>query len=104
MKTIFIITLFFLFVSFPPDVPAQDYTNLNLPEGVKLRIGKGRITAIAYSPDSNQFAVASTVGIWKYDALTGEELNFFMGHKNRISSMCYSPDGKTIASGSWDNT
>ena len=26
------------------------------------------------------------------------------GHKERVTSVAYSPDGKTVASGSWDNT
>ena len=40
----------------------QDYTTWGLPEGAKARLGKGKITAIEFSPDGSQIAVASSVG------------------------------------------
>ena len=47
---------------------SPDYTKWHLPEGAKLRLGKGYINEIAYSPDSSRLAVASSIGIWIYDA------------------------------------
>ena len=47
---------------------AQEYTQWNLPEGARARLGKGHIGEIAYSPDGNRLAVASSIGIWIYDA------------------------------------
>lgn len=46
-----------------------------LPEGVIVRLGKGRIGEVAYALDGKRLAVASGIGIWLYDAKTGEELN-----------------------------
>lgn len=39
-------------------------------------------------------------------ALAGPPAEIFMqtGHSNSVSSVSFSPDGKTVASGSWDNT
>jgi WD40 repeat protein len=41
------------------------------------------------------------------DGLSGNEIsvkNTLEGHQAEVSSLSYSPDGKTITSGSWDNT
>ena len=141
----FIITLFLTFAMFLPNTSAQDYTKWDLPEGATRRIGKGRIYEIKYSPDGNLLAVASSIGIWLYDAETGKELDLLTGHTSSVkvcvsrqmaelsqaqvtttpcdcgmlrrttsenthrayvtvSSVCFSPDGKTIASASWDDT
>ncbi len=52
---------------------SQDYTQSNLPEGAKARIGDGYITGkIVYSPDGTQLVVPKSTGIWVYDASTFE--------------------------------
>ena len=43
---------------------AQDYTQLSLPVGAKLRLGKGNIEEIQYSPDRTRLAAASSTGVW----------------------------------------
>ena len=40
-----------------------DYTQFSLPKGAKARLGKGKVGQIAYSPDGNRLAVASSIGI-----------------------------------------
>ena len=79
-------------------------TKWHLPEGAKLRLGKGKINEIQYSPDGHQRAVASSVGIWIYDTHTGEVLALLTGHTGRVLSIAYSPDGLTLVSGSEDKT
>ena len=84
---------------------AQYYTQWSLPEGAKARLGKGSITGdIVYSPDGTRLAVASSIGIWLYDAQTYQEVSLLTGHTADVMSVAFSPDGKTIASGSDDNT
>jgi WD40 repeat protein len=39
-----------------------------------------------------------------WDALTGQQLRTFEGHRARITSVAFSPDGKAILTGSWDST
>ena len=80
------------------------YTQENLPEGAKTRLGKGSINDIQFSPDSTQLAVASSIGIWIYDTRTGEELNLLTGHRGSVSSIAYSPNGHLLASGGRDDT
>lgn len=79
--------------------PSEDQARLGLPEGAKLRLGKGEIKDFAYSPDGTRLAVATTVGIWIYDGHTGEELAV-PGYTDFVRSIAFSPDGKTFASSS----
>ena len=99
------VTLLMFFVLFPLSTFAQDYTQWGLPEGTKARLGKGHITGnITYSPDGTRLAVASSIGIWIYDAHTGEELALLTGHTGDVSGVLFSPDGVTLASWGEDKT
>ena len=102
MKTT--VTLLILFVLFSPSASAQDYTQWSLPEGATARFGKGRINEIQYSPDGTRLAVASSIGIWMYEAQTYQEVALLTGHTDSVGSVVFSPDGRTLASGSWDRT
>ena len=82
----------------------QDYMQLSLPERAKARFGKGWISGdIVYSSDGTRLAVASSIGIWIYNANTFAEVALFTGH-TKVNSVAFSPDGKTLASGSDDHT
>ena len=82
----------------------QDYTQWNLPIGAKTRHVTGVINDIKFSPDGTQLAVASSIGIWIYDAHTGEELNLLLAHKGSVSSIAYFLDEPILASGGRDGT
>ena len=98
------ITLLILFTLFSLNTFAEDYTQWSLPEGAKIRLGKGRINEIAYSPNGTLLAVASSIGIWIYDMETYKEVALLTGHTGGVNSVSFSPDGNIIASGSNDNT
>ena len=83
----------------------EPYTQVGIPEGAIARFSKGSIREIMYFPDGARLAVATTIGVWIYNAQTGETLDLIIGgHTDKISSAAYSPDGKTIATASWDET
>ncbi len=82
----------------------QDYTKWALPPGAISRIGKGQINDVKFSPDGKLLVVASSVGIWLYDAETGVELDLLMEHTGSVDVLAFSPDGRTFASGSKDTT
>ena len=85
---VILFTLFFLNTFIQAD------TTWGLPEGATARLGKGIIRDIAYSPDGAQLAVATTVGIWIYDAETYEARSLIA---TPASNIAYSPDGSTLA-------
>lgn len=62
----------------------------------------------SYFPDGKHFAVAASSAsnpvIKVFETETGKEILTLTGHTKRIRAVDVSPDGKTIATGSWDST
>ena len=102
MKTTVMLLVFFTL--FSRNIFAQGPSQWHLPEGAKARLGKGKIHEIQYSPDGTRLAVAGPIGIWLYDTGTYQEIALLTGHTSWINSIAFSTDGRTLASGSWDNT
>ena len=103
MKTT--VTLLILLTVVSLNTFAQEYTQWGLPDGAKMRLGKGQISGdIAYSPDGTRLAVGGGIGIWLYDTATDQEVALLTGHTSSVLSVAFSPDGRTLASGSWDDT
>ena len=100
-----IVTLLLISILLLPDAAIPDYTQWHLPEGVKARLGKGRVSGnVAFSPDNHLLAVASSIGIWIYDVHTMEAVNLLVGHTSHVESIAFSPDGRTLASAGDDST
>ncbi|MDE0299885.1 MAG: cohesin domain-containing protein [Candidatus Poribacteria bacterium] len=76
---------------------AQEYAQWGLPEGAKLRIGRGEMSDLKYSPDGSRFAVASSIGIWIYDTMSLREIALYAGRWTRPSKVAFSGDGKLLA-------
>ncbi len=58
------------------------------------------VSVVAFSPDGNLLAAGDelgTVRIW--DAFKRQELATFMGHKDVVTALAFSPDSRTLASG-----
>lgn len=65
---------------------------------------KKNCLAIALSPDGTQVAAAEDYGVKIY-AIDRRRTSFELkGHKGQVSAVAFSPDGGTIATGSWDQT
>ncbi len=82
---------------------AQDSPQWGLPDDATARLGKGVISGnLAYSPEGDRLAVASTIGIWVYDTTTYEPIFLLSGHTTEITSVAFSEE--LIASGSgWED-
>ena len=87
-----------------PNTFAQEYTELNLPEGAVGRVGKGSINAVQYSPDGTRLAVGTSIGIWLYDIESQQDVALFTVHPDRVSCVAISPDGGLLAGGGKDGT
>lgn len=64
--------------------------------------------AIAFSPDSKYLLTApesrdsaGLISLW--DAETGKSAGALEGHRQGLYALSFSPDGKSLASGGWDN-
>ena len=104
------VTLLTLFVLFSPIAPAQESTQRLLLEGVIFSLGSSTIHEIQYAPHGTRVAVATSVGIWLCDTTfrrVGNDWSREAGpltETDWVFTVAFSPDGKTLASGSWDRT
>jgi len=98
-------TLLIFSISFLPNTYAQDYTQLNLPEGAKARLGKGMITDIRLSPDSSRLVISTSAGIWLYDVSVRAQITpLIKFYPQNVSQIAFSPDSKTLALSAYDKT
>ncbi len=65
--------------------------------------GKETVNEVAYSLDGRLLAVASSLGVYLYEAETQAQVRFIKTGV-RVSSVAFSPDGATLALGAHDNT
>ena len=79
-----------------------DYRTWGLPNGAKMRLGKGGVgeigNAVAFSPNGQYLAVSSDIGIWLYNPTTYQEVALLY-NPEKVSTIAFSPDGSTILSG-----
>jgi len=66
-------------------------------------LGKGTINQVGYSPSGDTLAVASSIGIYFYNSTDLSQIRY-IETGSWITSIAFSPDGQSLASGSRDNT
>ncbi len=70
---------------------------VGLPDGAITRLGKGKINQVTFFPDGKRLAVASSIGVWVYDAETGEALDLLTEDTTPATTIAFSADGKFFA-------
>jgi WD40 repeat protein len=91
-----------------------------LPAGAVMRLGtvrfrqKGCLLSLAFSADGKMVAAggAESLNGWVkergtlclWDRATGKRLQEFVGHQNQVYCLAFTPDNKTLVSGSIDHT
>ena len=93
-----IFTLLFVYALFLSSSFAQNVTRWRVPEGDKAPLGSTAISALTFSADGSQLAVASVNGIALYDTYTGEAITLFPMLVDAVTALALSPDNQTIAS------
>ena len=83
----------------PVEGTVENYPQWHLPKQAKMRLGKGGMESIQFSPDGKHLVVGSRIGVWRYDVKTGEEISLI---QNMRGVVVYSPDGRFMASGEGD--
>ena len=70
-------------------------------------IGEHATSSLAISPDQSMLASGGSkwdMNVTLWDPYNNKILKVFEGHTDFVTSVAFSPDRRTLASGSWDNT
>ena len=84
-------------------VVAQENTQVGLPDGAIVRLGKGGINIMRFSPDGSYLAVGTDVGVWLYEVPHAKETALFTGNTGHVNALAFSHDGRFLASGGFNN-
>jgi WD40 repeat protein len=85
------------------DLRAWDVRN-GAPINLLPSAPTNNVAAVVFSPDGKRIVLGMRdggVSIWAVDG--GRLLHFFRKHKALVRALCFSHDGRLLASGSWDN-
>ncbi len=67
-------------------------------------MGSGPVFGVAFSPDGQRVAGAGDPAVVIWDSHTGERQLVLKGHKHFVTRILFSPDGKQVATASYDGT
>jgi len=68
------------------------------------QLAVGDVRGLAVSPNGREVLVALGKVAWLWDVETGRQLRPLVGHSGNVSAVAYAPDGKSVLTGSEDNT
>ena len=77
-------------------------TTWALPKGAIARFGKGKHCKIALSPNSTNFAVGTTMGLWWYEMSSKSPIALWETERGMISALDFSQNGEWIAIANYD--
>lgn len=80
----------------------SDVTTWDLPEGARVRFGRGRVIDMAFSPDGIHLTVATTIGVYWYDLATMEPTALWENERGMVSTVSLSSNGHWVATSNAD--
>lgn len=88
-----------------PSSPPEVISRSNLDHVTQLAmLGQGTTRWMALSPDGQTLALASSAGIWLYEAHSLQPQRLLEGHRGEVYHVAWSPDGQRLVSAGGDNT
>ena len=103
-ETLYPLERFYQRTGAPPYYPRvfhEHETRSELPEGAIMRLGKGGINVMRYSPNGKFFAVGSDVGLYLYDVTSGNEVTLPNKRIGQVNAIAFSSDSDMIAIGGY---
>jgi len=79
------------------------WATITKPGHNEFRLGHPA-SSVAFSPNGTALAAAVDWKVRTFDLASRTERSTLTGHKGQVTGVAYSPDGRAIASGSWDET
>ncbi|HMA38310.1 MAG TPA: hypothetical protein VKY74_27935, partial [Chloroflexia bacterium] len=72
---------------------------------VQTFMANGEFLSVAVSPDNRWLLAGNVAGaVWVWDLAAGRELRIFTGHTDGVGGVAFTPDSKSIVTGSTDQT
>lgn len=73
------------------------------PDPIRFNLTDNAVS-VAFHPDGELLAASQQWGVKLFDLPRRQEKAHLKGHKGQVTSVAFSPDGRTLATGSWDGT
>ena len=77
-------------------------TTWALPEGAIARLGRGKVRAVAFSPTSAHLAIATAIGLWKYELPSMRPVALWETERGMVTSVAFSNNGQWVATRNLD--
>ena len=84
------------FAPVPCSVGGEDVTTWALPEGAIARLGRGKGSDMAFSPDKHYLTITTSIGLWWYEIATMSSIALWDMEIGMTNPVAFSPDGSRI--------
>lgn len=83
---------------------SKNSTTWGLPDEAIARLGRGRVTSLAFSSDGKYLAIGTWIGMWWFELATSSPIGLWETERGVISALDFSLNGRWLATGNLDAT